>query len=582
VISGTSQAPLFAQATSGVLISGFAKLDAAVSGVAEASTAPDLVGASAGRGAVSGASVSTVDVALNFAGTTVLPATAASDVPVGGDASAIVVQTVAAADVFSVAGTSTVGLTVNATVEGEFTVKSDIAGFCGVTVSAQGEITATRTLITDVAIFADAARAVELNGQGAARVASIVSSAIASMTVSGTTTAAALALGDAATTLRLSGKIAAEVFTASDLSIAFEVGLTASVTAPRLAVFGAVLAVGSSAVAITDVASAAFGDLSKTGTAITAVPLHAKASSAIAFTRDAAAAALIDATSARAIAFGLNAVGQVDLAAGSVGQAPFHLAVSAALTTHAKTADALDLAGVASAQGGVKASGASAINVAGTSVSLAKASSDSLGDFTIASAGEADAGIDGVSACSVPLVGDVAANVRLLADTVGSRLNLGLTVAAVSGACTDASGGMGLAGTGLCHVDATAHATGTVRVTRAGAGDVSVVGQTARVVAFLGQASVSTASAATANTPLQIATSGAAQTALRAALKPVAVNPSGESAAIITVSGSAFTAFWPFAGASIAFRAPPSARRRAFASTDQGGRLLPVRRSSAA
>jgi hypothetical protein len=389
-------------------------------------------------------------------------------------------------------------------------------------------------------------------------------------------------LGDAATTLRLSGKIAAEVFTASDLSIAFEVGLTASVTAPRLAVFGAVLAVGSSAVAITDVASAAFGDLASSGNANATVPLHADANSVIGFTRDAAAAALIDATSARAIAFGLNAVGQVDLAAGSVGQASFHLAVSAALTTHAKTADALDLAGVASAQGDVKASGAPTINTVGTSVSLAKASSDSLGDFTIALAGEADAGIDGVSARSVPLAGDVAANVRLLADTVGGRLNLGLTVAAVSGACTDASGGMGLTGTGLCRVDATAHATGTVRVTRAGAGDVSVVGQTARVVAFLGQASVSTASAATANTPLQIATSGAAQTALRAALKPVAVNPSGESAAIITVSGSASTAFWPFAGASIAFRAPPSARRRAFASTDQGGRLLPVRRSSAA
>jgi hypothetical protein len=46
VISGTSQAPLFAQAASGVLISGSARLDAAVSGVAEAGTAPGLIGAS--------------------------------------------------------------------------------------------------------------------------------------------------------------------------------------------------------------------------------------------------------------------------------------------------------------------------------------------------------------------------------------------------------------------------------------------------------------------------------------------------------------------------------------------------------
>jgi hypothetical protein len=582
LISGTSQLPLFAHAASNILIGGSAKLDAAVSGVAEAGTAPDLVGASDGRGGISGASVSTVDVALNFAGATVLPAAAASDVAVGSDASASVGQSVAAAELLSTVGTSAVRLPISATVQGKFSVEGDTACICGVTVSAQGEISVTRTLITDVAIFADAARTVDLNGQGAARVASIVSSAIASMTVSGTTTAAALALGDADAALGLSGKVAAEASPASDLSGAVEIGLTASIAAPRKAILKAVLAVDGTAVAITDVASAAFGDLASSGNANATVPLRADASSAMAFTRDAAAAALIDATSARAIAFGLNAVGQVDLAAGSVGQASFHLAVSAALTTHAKTADALDLAGVASAQGDVKASGAPTINTVGTSVSLAKASSDSLGDFTIALAGEADAGIDGVSARSVPLAGDVAANVRLLADTVGGRLNLGLTVAAVSGACTDASGGMGLTGTGLCRVDAIAHATGTVRITRAGEGDVSVVGQTARVVAFLGQASVSTASAAAANTLLQIATSGAAQTVLRAALKPMAVNPSGESAAIITVAGSASTAFWPFAGASIAFRAPPSARRRAFASTDQGGRLLPVRRSSAA
>jgi len=582
VISGTSQAPLFAQAASGVLIGGFAKLDAAVSGASEVNRAADLFGTSDGNAEISGAGVSTVEIALNLVGANEVPARAASVAAFGGDASAIVVQAVAAADVFSVAGTSEVGLPVNASVRGEFTFQGDTAGFSAVTVSAQGEITVTRTLVTDVSIFADAARAVDLNGQGAAIVVSGVTSAIASITVSGTITAAALALGDAATTLGLSGKIAAEASPASDVSGAFEVGLTASGNAPRQAVFGAVLVVGGTSVAVTDVASAAFGDLASSGNAYATVPLHAKSNLAIVFTRDAAAVALIDATSARAIAFGLNAVGQVDLAAGSVGQAPFHLASGAALTTRAETADALDLAGVASAQGDVKALGAPSIDVAGASISLAVVGSDSFGEFTIASAGEADATVIGNSARSLPLIGYTAATVQLTADAVGGTFDVGLIVAAVGDARADASGAISLTGIGRCNITARAQADSVFAVTRSGAGDVSVGGQSARVVTFLGQASVSTASAAAANTPLQIATSVAAQTALRADIERVAVNPSGESAGMTIVAGSASTAFWPVAGASIAFRAPPSARRRAYASTDQGGRLLPSRRSAAA
>lgn len=236
-----------------------------------------------------------------------------------GDASASVGQSVAVVDVFPVAGTSAVGLPIVATVEGKFTTVGDTAGFCGVTGSARSEITATRAHITDIAISADANRAIALNCQTAARVGSTVSSAIALMTVSGTTKAATLALGYAGATLGLSGKSAAEGFPASEVSGAFELGLSASVAASRQAVLGAVLAADGSVVAITDVASAASGDLSTKSTAITAVPLQAKSNSVMAFTRDAATDAVIDATSGRAITFQLDAVAKVDLAAGSLG-----------------------------------------------------------------------------------------------------------------------------------------------------------------------------------------------------------------------------------------------------------------------
>jgi hypothetical protein len=574
VISGTSQAPLFAQAASGVLIGGLAKIDAAVSGASQVGSAADLVGASDGRGGILGAGVSTVDVALNFAGATVLPAAAASDVAVGGDASASVGQLVMAAALLSTVGTSAVQLPISATVQDKFSVEGDTACFCGVTVSAHGEITVTRTLITDVAILADAARAVDLNGQGAAQVASGVTSAIASVTVSGTTTAAALAFGDADAAMGLSGKVAAEAYAASEVSGAVEIGLTASVTAPRLAVFGAILAVGSSAVAITDVASAAFGDLSKMGTAITAVPLHAKASSAIAFTRDAAAAALIDATSARSITFLLDAEATVYLVAGSIGQAPYHVVASAAVTGRAETADALDLAGVVDAQGGVKASGASAINVAGTSVSGVAVGSDSLGDFIIASAGEADVGIVAVSTRSVSLAGDAAATVRLLADAIGGRLDLGVTVAAFSDARADTSGAISLVGLGRGNIKARAQADSVFVVTRSGAGDVSIVGQSDHVVTFLGHASVATATTAAANTAVPLTATASTVARLISAVERATFSTSQNSAAFIDIDASAQRAQWPISVRSIAFLAPPSQRRGAFVSAKQGGHVL--------
>jgi hypothetical protein len=574
VISGTSQAPLFAQATSAVLIGGSAKLDAAVSGGAEAGNSLDLVGASDGGGAVSGAGVSAVDLALNFAGDTALPAAAGSAVPVTGDVSASVAQAVSTADVLLVAGTSSVGLPILATVEGEFTVEGYTAGFCGITISAQGEISVPRRLVTDVAIFADAARAVDLNGQGAARVASGVTSAIASITVSGTTTAAALALGDAATTMALSGKIKAKTSPASTLSGAFEVGLTASGTAPRQAAFGAVLAVGSSAGAITKVASAAFGDLATAWTATAAAELHGKASMAIAFTRDAAAVALIDATSARAIAFRLDALAQVDLAAGFIGQAPYFVAVRAAATSRAETADAVDLSGVASAQTDVQASTVPELKVAGSSASLATVGADSLGDFTIASAGEAEAAIIGVSARSLPLAGDAAANVQLLANVGGGTLDFGVTVAAAGNIHAVASRSISLAGLGRGNVSARAQADSVYVVTRAGAGDLAVVGQSARVVTLLGQASVATATMAAANTSLPVQATASSEVRLLSAVQQAPFGTSENSAAVINIDGSAQRTLWPVAGASIAFRAPPSQRRSAFVSAQQGGRVL--------
>jgi len=280
------------------------------------------------------------------------------------------------------------------------------------------------------------------------------------------------------------------------------------------------------------------------------------------------------AVSARVIAFGLNTLAHVDLAAGSVGQAPLHLASGAALATRAEMAVAVDLAGVASAQGGVKASGASAINVAGTSVSGVAVGSDSLGDFIIASAGEADVGIVAVSTRSVSLAGDAAATVRLLADAIGGRLDLGVTVAAFSDARADTSGAISLVGLGRGNIKARAQADSVFVVTRSGAGDVSIVGQSDRVVTFLGQASVATATTAAANTAVPLTATASTVARLISAVERATFSTSQNSAAFTDIDASAQLLLWPISVNSIAFRAPPSQRRAAFVSAQQGGRVL--------
>jgi epidermal growth factor receptor substrate 15 len=335
--------------------------------------------------------------------------------------------------------------------------------------------------------------------------------------------------------------------------------------------------VGGTSVAVTDVASAAFGDLASSGNAYATVPLHAKSNLAIGFTRDAAAVALIDATSTRAIAFGLDALAQVALVASSAGSASYSLATTAAVASRAHAAGGLGLAGVVSANGGVNASGASAINTAGTSVALAVVGSQSQGDFAIASAGEADVGIDAVSSRSILLAGEAASSVRLLAEAVVGRLDLGLTVAAFSDGSADASGAINLAGLGRGKSNARAQAIAVVSVTRSGAGDVSIVGQSDRLVTFLGHASVATATKAAANTTLPITATASSSARLISTVGRALFSTSETSAAVIQIDASAQRLLWPISVNSIAFLAPPSQRRAAFVSVQQGGQVLSER-----
>lgn len=124
--------------------------------------------------------------------------------------------------------------------------------------------------------------------------------------------------------------------------------------------------------------------------------------------------------------------------------------------TRAGATDVVDLAGLASAQTGVQASSVPKINIAGTSWSLVSVGTDSLGDFTIASAGETQAAVIGQTAHSLPLAGDAAANVRLTADAVSGTLDLGLTVAAAGDVHAVEPGVISLAGSVRSNITASA------------------------------------------------------------------------------------------------------------------------------
>jgi hypothetical protein len=164
--------------------------------------------------------------------------------------------------------------------------------------------------------------------------------------------------------------------------------------------------------------------------------------------------------------------------------------------------------------------------------------------------------------------------VRLLADAIGGRLDLGVTVAAFSDARADTSGAISLVGTGRGNIKARAQADSVFVVTRSGAGNVSIVGQSDRVVTFLGQASVATAMTAAANTAVPLTATASTVARLISAVERATFSTSQNSAAFIDIDASAQRAQWPISVRSIAFLAPPSQRRGAFVSAKQGGHVL--------
>jgi len=476
--------------------------------------------------------------------------------------------------VLSMSGSSTGLLVVSAAALRDLPVLGTATALGGINGSARGTIDVTRSLTADVDILANATRGIGLQGQSAAQVSSSGSAVSAAAALLGVTTAIGVIASRLHLALDVPGAAEVETSIISDASIAFEVGLSASVFAPRQAAAEGSLAISGAVGAVTGVVSAAFGDLAYSGNANAAVPLHAKAIAALEFTRNAAAGALIDATLARAIAFRLDAIAHVDLAASSVGQALVYLAANAVLRTHAETTDVVDLAGVTSAQTGVQASSVRQIEVAGTSMSRATASSDSLGVFTIASAGEADAAIIANSAPSLPFIGDTATTAQLTADAVGGTFDVGLIVTAKSDARGLVSRTISLAGSALGNVASLAQADSAFVVTRSGAGDVAVVGRSGRIVTLLGQASVATSTMGAANTSLPVHATALSEVRLLSAVQRAAFGTSEKSAAVINIDGSVQRAVWPIAGGSIAFLAPPSQRRGAFVSAQQGGRVL--------
>jgi hypothetical protein len=296
VSSGTSQAPLFAQTASGILIGGFAKLEASVSGAAKAGQSFDWVGASDAGCAVSSAGRSTVDVVLKCAGDAALPAMAASVVSVNGGARAKAQPVGRVLSVLSMSGSSTGVLVVSAAALRDLPVLGIAAALGHITGSARGTIDVTRSLTADVDILADAAWGLSLQGQSVAQVSSSGSAASAAAALLGVTTAIGVIASRLHPALDVPGAAEVETSIICDASIAFEVGLSTSVFALRQAASEGSLAINGAVGAVTGVVSAALGDLASSGNANAAVLLHAKASAALGFTRDVAAVALIDAT----------------------------------------------------------------------------------------------------------------------------------------------------------------------------------------------------------------------------------------------------------------------------------------------
>ena len=284
----------------------------------------------------------------------------------------------------------------------------------------------------------------------------------------------------------------------------------------------------------------------------------------------------------RAINFALHSLCEVELSAKSSAGFSVTLVASVGADGAAKSGSALALTGGAAAAADVASSSQGGFVVSGGSSGEAQILSVAVGELTTASAGDAEAFVVVSADRTVRLGGSVQAEALADAAATDGGLEFALLSTGKTKPASEASGSIPIEGAGACAAAANASASGDFAVTRTGAGDVSITGQSERVITFLGSSSLKVACLSAANSRSEFVTDARAAALVDASVVQSLGGFVGESVATVRGQSVAADGFWPITGASLAFLAAPSLRRGAFPSESQGGGLINGRRSSAA
>lgn len=226
---------------------------------------------------------------------------------------------------------------------------------------------------------------------------------------------------------------------------------------------------------------------------------------------------------------------------------------------------------------GLDARGLARAGLTGRSDVTSQVSGPAAGRLTITQASDAALQVRAAAARVIPLLGAVSAAISVQAERVDGALDLGGTAALQSGISARLRRDGHLLPAGHAQAAAALRAAGQSRVpfTRAGAGDVQVLGITLHGMTLLGAAAARARAQGHANLPVAPALGLSGATFVQAASQKAPFTSAGTFTGTVAVRAAARVLAWDLDMAAIAFRAPPALGRSEPPRQGLSGRLVP-------
>ena len=319
--------------------------------------------------------------------------------------------------------------------------------------------------------------------------------------------------------------------------------------------------------------------LALAGSAVTQVASCAQGSGALELQGTGRAQAAIAVAVAPELAWGLQATAHAPRRAEGRSELSLLCVVRtrAAITVDADDA-VLGLDGRQTGATGLDARGQAHAGLTCSSDVTSQVSGPAAGCLAVAPTSDAALPVLAAATRAVPLLGAAAAASAAQADGADGALDLGGTADLRAGIGARLRRDGHLLPAGHAQAAAALRAAGQSRVpfTRAGAGDVQVLGMTLRGMTLLGTAAAQARAQGIANLQVALGLGLSGATYVQAASQDAPFTSTGTLAGTAAVSGAARVLAWDLDMAAIAFRAPPALGRSEPPRQGLSGRLVPT------